>query len=301
MSKVIYFSKINMISDHIFQVYEKKELLRQYLSFLLSDLVSGIIYTKSDTAIEDDEKITTSIEYRLDVRKKTDVYIDGYVYKESKVYYKELNNKNELIRKSVRNIEDIRFYFDVFKETVGFYTTNRFGYQEFNSAFMGIINTSMKLNNRDYRYEVALRTEGMNMVEIYEQLRKIKNIRELKLKMQPPNPDSEFLTNAQARGENVVSGMEEANITGMSFIFNSKGVNGLNLDSEMIQKNIEEVQALSEVVGDKKAVSKGYISIEAVGENGKKYTTAEQKPLKTVINRVEEFFGACKATIDSLL
>ena len=258
------------------------------------------MYVKTDSHTENEEVFTTSTEYELKVRRKEESYIDGVIYKESKIYYKQRNKEDELIRKSVPNIEAIRFYLDVYKETVGFHTTNRFGYQEFNYAFSGIINSAMKLNNREFRYSVSLRTEGLEMKEIQASLRNINQIKELKIKMQPPNPDNEIINAMQNTGETVIDSMESGNITGMSFLFTSKGVNGLNLDSEIIHENLEKVEALSEVIGDKKAISKGYISVEAIGKNGKKYTTADQKPLKTVVDKAEEFFEACKSIIDGI-
>ena len=297
---VIYFSKINLESDHVYEVYHNSTLLRRYLNFLLTDLKDGIVYVKTDSHTENEEVFTTSTEYELKVRRKEESYIDGVIYKESKIYYKQRNKEDELIRKSVPNIEAIRFYLDVYKETVGFHTTNRFGYQEFNYAFSGIINSAMKLNNREFRYSVSLRTEGLEMKEIQASLRNINQIKELKIKMQPPNPDNEIINAMQNTGETVIDSMESGNITGMSFLFTSKGVNGLNLDSEIIHENLEKVEALSEVIGDKKAISKGYISVEAIGKNGKKYTTADQKPLKTVVDKAEEFFEACKSIIDGI-
>ena len=297
---VIYFSKINLESDHVYEVYHNSILLRRYLNFLLTDLKDGIVYVKTDSNTENEEVFTTSTEYELKVRRKEESYIDGVIYKESKIYYKQRNKEDELIRRSVPNIEAIRFYLDVYKETVGFHTTNRFGYQEFNYAFSGIINSAMKLNNREFRYSVSLRTEGLEMKEIQTSLRNINQIKELKIKMQPPNPDNEIINAIQNTGETVIDSMESGNITGMSFLFTSKGVNGLNLDSEIIHENLEKVEALSEVIGDKKAISKGYISVEAIGKNGKKYTTADQKPLKTVVDKAEEFFEACKSIIDGI-
>ena len=174
---VIYFSKINLESDHVYEVYHNSTLLRRYLNFLLTDLKDGIVYVKTDSHTENEEVFTTSTEYELKVRRKEESYIDGVIYKESKIYYKQRNKEDELIRKSVPNIEAIRFYLDVYKETVGFHTTNRFGYQEFNYAFSGIINSAMKLNNREFRYSVSLRTECLEMKEIKASLRNINQIK----------------------------------------------------------------------------------------------------------------------------
>lgn len=298
---VIYFSKINLISDHVYEIYHNNDLLRKYLSFLSTDLKDGIKYEKINTYSEGEQIITSSIEYKIKIRRKEEDVIDGVIFKESRVYYKELSSDGDLVRKSVPNTEAIRFYLDIYKETVGFHTTSRFGYQEFNHSFIGIVNNAMKEADRDIRFNIALRTEGLEMSEVYKDLKRIHEIKELKIKMQPPNPDNDFLHKLEDTGETVINNMETGNITGMSFVFTSKGSRGLNLESDIIQNSIEQAQALSEVVGDRKAISKGYISVEAVAKDGKKYTTAEQKPLKTIIERAEEFFDACKKMVSSIL
>lgn len=304
MSKVLYFSKVNLVSDHLFKVYEDRNVLNKCLSFILSDIKDDVNYLDETYGIKDQDNeniIKETIEYKVKIRRKEDGIIDGLLRKNSRVYYKDLNEKDEIVRKSVPNIEIVRFYFDVYKEAIGFYTTKRLGYQEFNKALTGIINKAMKSNNRDIRFEVVLRTDGLNISEVYDQLKRIDKIGELKFKLQPPNPDTEFLDKIEKNGDSVVADMLNGNITGMSALFNSKGSQGLNLESDIIRENIEKVQALSELVGDKRAISRGYISIEAIGKNGKKYTTAEQKPVKTVITNDEEFIEACRSVIDALI
>lgn len=300
---VIYYSKINLITDHIFKVYEKKDELRKILGILLGDLRQGIFYEQEEEQIELNGSIVkNTTRYNLMTREKTDEYIYGIIYKRSKIHYKDINlSTGNIEPRSVQNVEAIQFYFDVFKETVGFYTTKRFGYQEFNRAFSGIINTCLEKNGRDFRFETVLRTEGMDINEIIEQLGKISKIRELKLKFQPPNPDEDMLDKIQESGEKFVSEMEDANVTGMSFVFNSKGNLGLNIQSKMIQENLEDIRNLSYLVDDKKAIGRGYISVEAVGIDGKKYTTADQRPVKTIINKVEDFKEACKAVIKAIV
>ena len=300
---VIYYSKINLITDHIYKVYDDKELLRKILSIVLGDMQAGVYFEQVEDKIDDTGNLVKNkIRYNLMIRKKTDEYIYGVVYKRSRIYYKDIDPvTGEINPQSVKSVEAVEFYFDVYKETVGFYTTNRFGYQEFNHAFSGIINSCMERNNREFRFDSALRTEGLDITEIFEQLRKIDKITELKLRFQPPNPDEELLDNMEQSGEKVVSQMEDANVTGMSFVFNSKGNLGLNLESKMIQENLNDIKNLSNMVDDKKAIGKGYIAVEAIGANGKKYTTADKKPLKTMIEKVEEFKKACQATIREIV
>ena len=300
---VIYYSKINLITDHVFKIYENREELRKILSILLGDLSSGIFYDQEEDQVEGDGNIVKNrTRYNLVIREKTDEYIYGVVHKRSRIYYKDINPiDGEIISQSVKSIEAIVFYFDVFKETIGFYTTKRFGYQEFNQAFCNIINTCLERNKRQFRFGIALRTEGLDIGEIIEQLGQINKIRELKLKFQPPNPDQELLDSIQESGEKFVSEMADANVTGMSVVFNSKGSSGLNIESKMIKENLEDIKNLTYMVDDKKAIGKGYISVEAVGADGKKYTTADKRPLKTVIEKAEEFKEACKAAIKAIV
>lgn len=300
---VIYYSKINLVTDQIFEVYEDKNSLRKILSFVLSDMKNGVYYERTEDRIGDDGKpVKNKTRYNLRIRETTDEYVYGLIYKRSKIFYKDINAINgEFVTKTVENVEGISFYFDVFKETVGFYTTKRFGYKEFNEAFINILNTCLDKSKRKIKFDIALRTEGLSMDEVIEQLEKINKIRELKLKFQPPNPDEELLEKIQENGEQFVSKMNDANVTGMSYVFNSNGNEGLNLRSKMIMDNLENIKNLSYVVEDKKAIGRGYIAVEAIGTDGKKYTTADQRPLKSVISKLEEFKKTCKEAIKAIV
>ena len=301
---VIYFSKINLVSDHIFQVYDTSgDALRNILSILLGDMRSGIYYEENKDYIDKDGNlIPNKIRYNLKIQKKDEESITGVIYKKTRVLYKDFqNDMSELVQKSIVSFEGIRFYFDVYKETIGFCTTNRFGYQEFNRAFAGVINTCLARNRRDFVFDVALRTEGLSMDEIENQLHQINGIKELKFKFQPPNPDEEILDNIEQMDDDVLASMRDGNVTEMSFLFSSKSPVGLNLHTEMIQKNFDQMKSLYSIAGNQDAIGKGYISIEAIDKSGKKYTTANQKPVKVVIDKAEEFLESCKSMIRSLI
>ncbi len=301
---VIYYSKINLITENIFKLYSdaNSNELRKILAVLLGDMKSGIYYDEEISHFENGDLVKNRIRYNLMIRNKTDTYIEGVIYKRSKIFYKDIDEGGtELVPKSVDSIEAILFYFDVFNEVVGFHTTKRFGYQEFNYAFKNIVNKCLEINKRNLSFDVALRTEGLDISEIIEQLEKINKIKELKFKYQPPNPDQDTLDAIERSGETFVTEMSEANVTGMSYVFNSSGTSGINLNSKIIKENLNDIKSLSNMVKDKKAIGKGYISVEAIGRDGKKYTTADQKPVKSIIDRIEEFKESCISTIRTLL
>lgn len=297
---VLYFSKLNLISVDVFSAQDDVNQLRKVMDIVSSDLENGTVHEKENFYIEDDKKYINTIEYRISIRRKTESFIDGYIYKDSVVYYKELDKiTGNLQRKSQPNTEAIRFYFDIYKETVGFHVTNRFGYKEFNEAFVSIINKCLEKKNRGFYFEIALRTQGMEFEEVKDYLKKIGKIYELKLKFQQPNPDTEIIRRMRENGEEHLRSMRTANVTEMSFLFSSKG-GGIDIDSELVNDKIKIIEDIGEAIGDKEAVSKGYLSVEAQNSFGRKFTTADEKPIKVEIEKEEEFFDKCASTIQEM-
>lgn len=297
---VLYFSKLNLVSVEVFSVQDDLSFLRKVMAIVASDLKSGITYEKQKFYVENEQKFINTVDYTMNIRRKTDTFIDGYIYKDSVVYYKELDkNTGDLKRKTQPNTEAIRFYFDFYKETIGFHITNRFGYQEFNEAFVNILNRCLDDKNRGFHFEIALRTQGMDFGEIKEHLKEIGKIYELKLKFQQPNPDSDVLMKMKENGEEHLENMKLANVTEMSFLFSSKG-GGIDVDSELVNDKINIIEDIGEAIGDREAISKGYLSVEAKNSYGRKFTTAEEKPVKVEIVKEEDFFEKCASTIQEM-
>lgn len=299
---VIYFSKLNLISIEIFKVYDDMSYLNEILDILYSDIEDGIVYEKDDIYIDEETKkkyITTS-RSTLHIRKKYEGIIEGYIYKNSQIYYKEYNEKEDKLQtKSHPNTERIQFYFDVFKETIGFHTSRRFGFQEFNDVFLGIINNCLTKNGRAFRFEITLLTRGLNFKEIKNSLKQIGTISEMKLKFHHPNPDSDTIYKIRKNGETHLKDMKDANITEMSILFSSKG-GSINIDSDLVDENLNIINDIGEVIGDRKAVSKGYLSVEAKSNDGRKFSTATSRPLKTEIENESEFIEKCKRIIGEI-
>lgn len=302
---IIYFSKINLSSVRLLEMYQKEQMFDTMRRNILSYLKSGVIYKVE--SFDKDEKgesrpITTN--YRLTIGMKKDDYISGVIYKTTTLYYKEMNSvTSEVESHSIPTIEDIRFYYDVNREIVGFHTRHRFGYQEFNNAFSGIINMCMEKNSSPLRFSAELYTEGLEIGEIDKELRTIENIKKLEFRFKLPNPaDDNMLQTLKEKLTDVAEELEETNANSMSVIFDSDGGMGLNLDSLEIQKNIKRVGNLTSGISDKEAIQNGYARVIATAKDGKIYTTEEQKPVKREIQDEsdESIFKACRDTIQNI-
>lgn len=154
------------------------------------------------------------------------------------MYYKKVNNDTDEIEShTIPTIEDIRFYYDVEHEIIGFHTRNRFGFREFNTAISQLLNSCMEENNLDFRFQADLCNEGMDINEIEAELKNIHNIKRLTFQFKAPNPaDDDMLDDLQNGLNDTVEQMAAANANGMSVIFDSYGKVGLNVESEEIKK-----------------------------------------------------------------
>ena len=121
----------------------------------------------------------------------------------------------------------------------------------------------------------------------------------MKLKFQQPNPDSDVLKKMRENGEEHLESMKQANVTEMSFLFSSKG-GGIDVDSDLVNDKISIIEDIGEAIGDREAVSKGYLSVEAKNASGRKFTTADERPVKVEIAKEEEFFEKCASTIQEM-
>lgn len=299
---IIYFSKINLESTYLLEMYKEEEKFNNIRKSILSFLENGVIYeTEGNFKADGGEVHYTKTNYRLSIGLKDDNYISGVVYKSTVLYYKRLNEVTEEVEShGIPTIEDVRFYFDINREIVGFHTRHRFGYQEFNRAFAGILNSCMKKNNSPLKFTVSLYNEGMEITELEQELKNINNIKRLEFRFKLPNPaDSRMLKRLNDGLTDTAELMEEANACSKSVIFDSDGNVGLNIDSDEIRENINRVGHLTKGVSDKEALQNGYVRVVATAKDGKIYTTEEQRPIKreTISETAEEFFWACRDTI----
>lgn len=303
MSIVLFFSKLNLVSEEIFTAYKDDDVLPRVLTDMSSELKSDVDYSKTQT-VDLGSGLTeiTKVNYKLNILSKENDCIEGRIYKSSVLHYNILDeHTNELIPQSTPNSECIRFYFDYLKEVIVFHTTNRFGYREFNEALENIINKCMEISEKSYRFTVDLRTEGIAISEFRQKLKEMGNIKELHLKIQPPNVDSELRKRMLENGEEAIDDIVDANVSGMNQLFSSKSALGLNLNSVIIDESISKMEAIDQYLGGNEATGRGYISIEATSRGGKRYTTADAKPKKFEVDNLKEFVNKCRRAINSVL
>ncbi len=301
---IIYFSKINLTSTDIFEAYKNNDILNHIKNCIISYVRTGVVYITEDNILDEDGQLRhTSTKYNLFIGTKREGTISGVIYKETKLYYKKVNSDTDEIEShTIPTIEDIKFYYDVEHEIIGFHTRNRFGFREFNTAISQLLNKCMEENNLDFRFQADLYNEGLDIEEIETELKKIRNIKRLTFQFKAPNPaDDDMLEELQKGLDDTVEQLEKANANGMSIIFDSYGKVGLNIESDEIKKNIRRIGQIHSGISDKTATKHGYASVKAISRNGKIFTTEEHKPIKREIVNDLEFIDACKDTILSIL
>lgn len=299
MAITIYFGKLNLVSEHIYKVYDGEINLRNVLLDVLVYFNSDLDYEEENTFIGDDgEQHTKTVNYSLLVREKTDTYIRGRLDKTSRLYYKETNPiTKELQNKSVVNTEAIEFYFDVFNEMVGYNTSNRFGYKKFLEVFSIMINKGMEQAGKDYRFTVDRFTYGIDIASLEKELKEIEGIQKLKFSYQPANPDSDILASIQENGRDKLEEYEEANLSSKSVLLTTTSKLGLNLNAKIIKEQLLDVNDMQRNISVKEATKNGYIKVEAMGRDGITWSTEDKAPVKKQIFKMEEFQKACEEVI----
>lgn len=90
MSIMLYFGKVNLISEHVYKVYSGEIQMREILSNLLINFKDGLQYQEENSYIGDDgEQHTNVIEYSVYVKEKTDTFIRGRLDKNLDSYIKK--------------------------------------------------------------------------------------------------------------------------------------------------------------------------------------------------------------------
>lgn len=295
----IYFAKVNLISEHIYSVYNDKGLLRKIMLDVLTNFKDGVSYTEEYSFIDESGKqYTNEIEYSIYVREKTDTYIRGRVDKTSKLFYKDRNPlTNELESKAIPNVDANEFYFDVFSEIIGYNTSNRFGHKKFLKVFGELINKSMECAEKEYRFVVDRYTNGIDIEYLHQELKRVEGIQRLSILLKPVNPDSEILKSIFDNGKDRLEEFEEANITTKSILLTSTSRVGLNIDSKLVQESLNEVDNLQRNVSAKEATKNGYAKVEVTGRDGITRSTEDALPVRKHIRKMTEFVIACQEVI----
>ncbi|MDM5336370.1 hypothetical protein QUF84_03870 [Fictibacillus enclensis] len=309
MSVTLYFSKVSL-NSHIFEIYEEKIELKSVLKTLYLSMKEGIEYINEGLRIkEDGEKFLYDASYRFNFIEKPDGEfkdtVMGSVIKTAKIFINDIGNDGQMIKRAIDNKEIINFYFDVYKEIVVFHTTNRFGYKEFNMAFKELLNKCMSSHDIKYNFEMGLIKKGLNVQEIKQQLSSIGRLEYLKIEVIPPNPDDELLKGIQENGEEYFEGMKAGNVTEKSILFTSLAPEGLNINSEIINKELEGIDKIHSKLSSDEATKMDYVSVEAKNQNGRVFSTKDNRPVKYNLDErpqtLREFAAASKQKVAILL
>ncbi|WP_432664185.1 hypothetical protein R9X47_27095 [Wukongibacter baidiensis] len=310
MSATLYFSKVNVVS-HIYDIYDKPKELRKILKKLLININNDVKYEKQDVRVDEKGEVheyNAVFKFRS-IDKLDDKYnnaIVGNVVKKSLLFINDIDEKTNVVKKiPVENSEIIQFYFDVYREVVVFYTTNRFGRKEFNDAFKELLTASMNKEEKGYNFEISLIKPNLDIADIKNELRKIGELESLKIHIIPPNPDDELLDEISNNGEEILESMKEGNVTNKSIVFTSKSLRGLNLNAKIINEEIGKINKIHSKLSGKKALGLGYASVEATSVDGKTFTTEDTKPIKQKISEEEKtrglFIDVCKNKVLSII
>lgn len=308
MSTTLYFSKVN-VNSHIFSVYEKPQKLMEILNLLLVKIKNDIGFDKEVLRHDENgEAYVYKAHYKFSsiekLGSKFNNAIVGNVIKTFHLFVNKIDDDGKVIRIPVENNEVVRFYFDVYKETVAFHRTSWFGYVDFTEAFKQLLNASMKDCEEEYNFEVSLLRKGLNIQEIKSQLKKIGVIETLRIEIIPPNPNGPLLNGISSNGEKFLESAKEGNVTSRSILFTSKAQTGLLLDSEIVSDELEKVETIHSKLSDEEAVGKGYVTVEASSKNGRVYSTKDSNPIKDKIADgivgITEFAETCMRKITSI-
>jgi len=245
-------------------VLKKEQTIEPILNELFYSFKSGTIYEEHLPIPLTEEEIKQglstkyeTVQYKLSIREKKQLGIEGVVYRTSKLYYNNLVEGDSLVTSAVKNTDGIRFYFDLYKEYVGFNTKQRFGYQQFVNSFENIINLCIKNTGKQYKFSVSLYTEGLNLDEIKDELRKIRNIERLDIYVQPPNPDEDTLSQIESSLGRRLNEFKDANASSITTTIRADGKDALKIDSKLIENELELIEEAHKSVGIKKATSRG--------------------------------------------
>lgn len=299
MSMTIYFGKVNLISDHIYKVYSKELDIKDIMLDILLHFDNGMSYQEENLYIGDDGKQhTNTISYSIYIKEKTDTYIRGRLDKEFKLFYKEKNPlTQELESRAISNTDAIEFYFDVFNEMVGYNTSNRFGHTKFLEIFAEMVNEAASRAEKEYKFTVDRYTNGIDIKDLYTELKQIQGIQRLNFIFKPINPDTETLDLIQKNGKDRLEEFEEANLSTKSILLTSSSKLGLKIDSRLVQESLKEADSLQRNVSARQATGNGYVKVEATGKDGITRSTEDRAPVRRHIQKIEEFIKACDDVI----
>lgn len=304
-SRILYISKLNLVSHQIFNAYDEPKALKRILAKLFGEIDDKLEHQRMDiNNIEGNDITTYEATYKFSSIEKIENTIIGNLIKTSKLKFEvKVEDTDQLESDEAEFSQIIHFYFDVFKEKVVFFTKNRFGYDEFNIAFTRLINEYVNLKNDDEKYIFEIETikQAANIETIQNELEGLGKIKELIITIKPPNPDDPLLDEISINIEEYLENIKEGNITTTSSLFNSTASEGLKLKSKIVMSEFEKINLIHSKLSDVTALQNNYVVVEAETKSGRRYSTKKRRPLTIEIKEHQtyglKFIEACKSII----
>ena len=298
MSLALYFGKVNLTSSQLGEVLFNNTSLRAILSNVLASLKDNITYTHQYTKQVENKMVIENVEYSLSIKYKNDSELVGYIHKKSFLHYKDFDREQkEIVSKKVQNTETSEFYYGVFREMVGYQRTQRFGYKEFLFAFEGILNSACQKANLNYSFTVDQYTEGLNINDLKSTLQSGRQIQKLKVKYQIPNPDADTLKQIRENPEKTISDFKSANLAVKHVTYQAFSDTGLNINSEIIEQELQNIDSIHSNIGAQKAIQNGYVEVETTDIFGITKSTADTRPVIKHIDYAYELQEAASSVI----
>lgn len=243
----IYVSKLNFNSK-IFSVYEGTLPIENILDDILNNINENVkYYLNTNITYENAEgnqikrdSIETYFFNNLNIDKSNRI-IKGDIIREYIKYYEHFDKvKNDVVLKSDTVASKIKFYFDVDREFIGFCTRQKFGYNQFNRAFKGLLECCLP----DYGFELFLLKDKNKIDSAIKSFDRIDKVVATIIPINPNNDDLEDLFNdsqafkegniKQAKLEYEASKKEEgldmgANVFSKIIKFARKGYGDMNI------------------------------------------------------------------------
>ena len=155
----------------------------------------------------------------------------------------------------------------------------------------------MDIKNLNYSFTVNQYTEGLDINNLRSTLQNEHQIQKLKIKYQIPNPDADTLKYIQENPEKTIKDFKDANLAIKYVTYQSFSDTGLNVDSEMIEKELQNINNIHSNIGAQKAIQNGYVEVETTDINGVTRSTANTRPVIKHIDYIYELKEAASNVI----
>ena len=87
----------------------------------------------------------------------------------------------------------------------------------------------------------------------------------------------------------------------MEMTLRSTGDMGLNLESDLINAELNKLQGIHANLSLEEANRNGYLKVGATSNTGRKFSSEDAKPFKKIINSLTDLKAACKDAFTELL